>query len=83
MLQNCFKLLMLPINAYFHSVFLVSMSLCYNICLEKEIKLLLGQSYVWKCYHMVSSVTKKKTTIEHISLFIFDLAIRHTLFVSA
>ena len=39
---------------------------------------------------MVCSVTKKnktkkknKKTIEHTSLFIFDLAIRHTLFVSA
>ena len=26
---------------------------------------------------------QKKKTIEHISLFIFDLVIRHTLFVSA
>ena len=51
MLQNCFTLPMLPTNAYFHSVCLVSMSLCYNICLEKclekEIQLLLGQSYMF------------------------------------
>ena len=34
---------------------------------------------------MVRSVTKKnkKKTIEHTSLFIFDLVIHHTLFVSA
>ena len=49
MLQNCFTLPMLHVltNAYFHSVFLVSMTLCYNICLEKEIQLLLGQSYMF------------------------------------
>ena len=35
---------MLPVNAYFHSVGLVFMSLCYNICFEKEIQLLFGQS---------------------------------------
>ena len=40
--KNCFTLPMLPINAYFHSVYLVSMSLCYNTCLEKEIQLLFG-----------------------------------------
>ena len=38
---------MLPINACFHSVCLVSRSLCYNICLEKEIKLLFEQSYMF------------------------------------
>ena len=47
MLHNCFSLPMLPTNAYFHSVCLVSMSLCYNICLEKETQLLLGQSYMF------------------------------------
>ena len=46
MLQNCFTLPMLPTNAYFHSVCMVSISLCYNMCLEKEIQLLLGQSYM-------------------------------------
>ena len=34
-------------NAYFHSVCLVSMSLCYTIGFEKEIQLLLGQSYMF------------------------------------
>ena len=48
MLQNCFTLHMLPTNANFHSVCLVSMSLGYNICLEKEIQLLLGQSYMFR-----------------------------------
>ena len=47
MLQNCFTLPMLPTNAYFHSVCLVSMSLCYNICLEKDIQLLLEQPYMF------------------------------------
>ena len=47
MLQNYLTLPMLPTNVYFHSAFLVSMSLCYNICLEKEIQLLLGQSYMF------------------------------------
>ena len=47
MLQNCFMLPMLPTNAYFHLVCLVSMSLCFNICLEKETQLLLGQSYMF------------------------------------
>ena len=78
---------MLPINAYFHSACMVSMSSCYNICLEKEIKLLFEQSCIFgDSYHMVRSVTKKKKkkkTIEHTSLFIFDLAIRHTFVVSA
>ena len=32
---------------------------------------------------MVRSVKKKQKTIEHTSLFIFDLAICHKLFVSA
>ena len=78
---------MLPTNAYFDS-----MSLCYNICLEKKGNPVIVRTtlYVWKCYHMVRSVTKKKKKkkkkkkpIEHTSLFIFDLAIRHTVFVSA
>ena len=45
--KNCFTLPMLPINSYFHSVCLVSMSLCYNICFEKETQLLFGQSYMF------------------------------------
>ena len=47
MLQNCYTLSLLPTNADFHSDCLVSMSLCYNICLEKEIQLLLGQPYMF------------------------------------
>ena len=68
--KNCFTLTMLPTNAYFHSVCLVSMSLCYNICLEKEIQLLFGQSYSLEIlYHMVRSVTKNDRT--HISFYIW------------
>ena len=81
MLQNCFTLPMLPTNAYFDSVCLVSMSLCYYICLEKEIQLLLGQAYMFG--HVIIWYVQCQKTIEHTSLFIFDLAIRHTLFVSA
>ena len=81
MLQNCFTLPMLPTNAYFHSVCLVSMSLCYNICLEKEIQLLLGQSYMFG--NVIIWYVQCQKTIEHTSIFIFELAIRHTLFVSA
>ena len=70
MLQNCFTLPMLPTNAYFHSVCLVSMSLCYNICLEKEIKVLLGQSYMFG--NVIITVTKNDTT--HISFYRRDRA---------
>ena len=81
MLQNCFTLPMLPANAYFHSVCLVSMSLCYNIGLGKEIQLLLGQPYIFG--NVIIWFVQCPKTIEHTSLFIFDLAIRHKLFVSA
>ena len=73
MLQNCFKLPMLPTNAYFRSVCLVSMSLCYHICLEKEIQLLLGQPYMFR--NVIIWYVQWQKTIEHTSLFIFDLAI--------
>ena len=72
---------MLPTNAYFHSVCLVSMSLSYNICLEKEIQLLLGQSYMFG--NVIIWYVQCQKTIEHTTIFIFELAIRHTLFVSA
>ena len=72
---------MLPINAYFHLVCLVSMFLCCNICFEKEIQLLLDSLI---CLEMLSyDKLSDKKMIEHTSLFIFDLAIGHTLFVSA
>ena len=62
--------------------------------MEKEIHLLLGQSYIFmvmlsydtfsdKNNNNNNNKKKKKNTIEHTSLFVFDLAIRHTLFVSA
>ena len=66
MLQNCFTLPMLPTNTYFDSVCLVSMSLCYNVCLEKEIKVLLGQSYMFG--NVIITVTKNDRT--HISFYI-------------
>ena len=51
MLQKCFTLPILPLNAYFHSVCLDSrffvLSVCCNICLEKEIQLVLGESYMF------------------------------------
>ena len=63
--KNCFTLPMIPINAYFHSVCLISMSLCYNICVKKRNPVIvLTILYVWRCYRMVRSVTKM---IEHIS----------------
>ena len=73
------------------------MSLCYNICLEKGIQLLLGQSYMfgnviiwyvqWQKKKKKKEKKKKKKqekkNIERTSIFISELAIRHTLFVSA
>ena len=49
MLQNCFTLHMLPINAYFYSVCLDSMSFDqYAVTyVWKKIQLLLGESYMF------------------------------------
>ena len=54
---------------------------CFTLRLEKEIQLLLGQSYMFE--NAIIWYVQWQKTIEHTSLFIFDLAVRHTLFVSA
>ena len=41
------KLVYVAYVTNFHSVCLVSMSVCYNICSEREIQLLFGQSYMF------------------------------------
>ena len=49
MLKNCFTLPMLPINAYFHSVYLDSMYFYQYAVIyvsKKEIQLLLEESYM-------------------------------------
>ena len=70
MLQNCFTLPMLPVNDYFHSVCLVSMSLCYNICFEKKIQLLFGQSYMFGDV-IIWYVQRQKNNRTHISFYIW------------
>ena len=55
------------------------MSLCYNTCFEKKIQLLFGQSYMFG--DVIIWYGQWQKMIEHASLFIFDLAIRHILFV--